>query len=145
MKKLISILVLLLSLTTHASATSLKEILDDYQYTTSVEWDQENLSFLTTQQNKMMNHLQYLLDQGKISKTDLLEELLSGIKNKDVVASLKLRVAQLKDEQEFKSIVIEIAKHSYSTGASFRPLNQNSALALLGMITVVLILSSADI
>jgi hypothetical protein len=124
-KKLISMMMVLSIFTVHANAASqnsLKTVFDELNYSLSVEWDQKDKDFYTTQMKKFSNELRELQAKG-LTNAQLIEFVKSEVKNEKVARDLETAFNMISitkmSAEEASNYMVETMKKSYSAGASW--------------------------
>ena len=120
-----SFLTLLLTTQTCIAAPGLTELVREYQFAMSVEWDQRDEGFKTEQQQKLLKGIDHLAADG-VTTQHLLSESLALIpdlaKRKDVAEAMGLyRAGQLSQEQ-LQGFLEENLENMQAPGVSWSPL-----------------------
>lgn len=80
------------------AATGFKEIIQEYQYEVTVEWDQQDKEFLKNAEDKMISGVESLLASGA-SPEDLMNEALTLIPDEKLKEDLKITLKNYSKEQ----------------------------------------------
>jgi hypothetical protein len=126
-----------------ATGNGLKAVIDEFNYSLSVEWDQKDQSFLNAQSEKLTRELQRLQQSG-ISNQELMNQVLLEIKDQNLAREIQttfsmvsLNAMSAKEAQEH--IKTAVSK-SYATGASWNGSAFVGVVAALVLIAGVLVL-----
>ena len=124
--RIISTLVALcFSLNVMASTGTLQELerhMDEYQYSLSVEWNQEDQAFYDAQTKIFFEKMRKLIQEDGLSQDEILQLIEAKTKNKEALEALKLKISVLSKgatTEELANIVKESAQELYSKGASW--------------------------
>lgn len=134
MKKIIGLMLLICFSVNTFAASNLETIIDDFQYTMSVEWDQKDMKFHEAQTRIF---IEKLAASGATN-----EELLTLVENKTQdkkmleAIKLKLKLSPIESKDELARILSENSKAFYSKGASWN----GDAVSAIGVAAVVIIL-----
>lgn len=125
MKILSFLLILSLSLNSFAATGSLSElerVIDEYQYSVSVEWDQKDQAAFDELNLAFVKSAKQILSQSSLTREEILqlaEKRLGGKKEFEALKlKMNLRKAPTSDE-ETVALVQEISKDFYQKGASW--------------------------
>ncbi len=121
-----SVFVLLLSMLgerTYA-ATGVKELIENYQYAVTVEWDQKDESFLAIQNETFKSGVQQLI-LSEQSSEQIMNETLNMIKDEKMKAELTESINLLKNNQTSADQVLQVLENHSSQmqeqGTSWSP------------------------
>lgn len=124
--KFISFLVaLLFSLNVVAndvSRDSLESIINDYHYTITVEWDQENKEFQQKAHKEFIEKLESFFKSNDISSEEVLKSISLNVKDKALLDSMLLKASLVdmsSSPQELMSFIENSSTSFYSRGASW--------------------------
>jgi hypothetical protein len=113
------------SLNVMASTGTVQELerqLDDYHYSLSVEWDQEDQKFYETRTNEFFAKLKKLIMEEGLSQDQIMTLVEKKVHNKKVVEALKLKLGLMAGKsspEELAKIIQDSSKDLYSQGASW--------------------------
>lgn len=80
------------------AATGFKELIQEYQYEVTVEWDQQDKEFIKNAEDKMISGVEALLKSGA-SPEDLMNEALTLIPDEKLKADLKVTLKNYSKDQ----------------------------------------------
>ena len=128
---------------------SLKQILDDYRYAVTVEWDQKDEQQLKNLKSQFAEQLKILALKEKLSASELENFLLTHSRDFKVSSH---EISLLKNSQgelelsKVQSLLEERSKELYQQGSSWAP-EEVLGYGLLGLLffeIVVLIITARD-
>ena len=137
LKRLFSLLLglVLISPAFPQTNSGLKSLLDNYQYTLIVEWDQTDSVYLQNATEKFSRDLEALIAEGHAPEV-LLQESLSLIPNEktksDLTYALGLYHNKSLSSAELKSFFEEELKHMHIQGVSWSPVTKVLVGAAIG-------------
>lgn len=106
-----------------ARGENLKELMDDYEYALTVEWDQKDKKFFDDQTARFLNQMENMLKDGSLSKVEILEvinqEVLQAPIKRDLVE--KINLLNQASPAEMAKIISENATSLYLRGSSWAP------------------------
>lgn len=76
-----------------ASSTGLKKMIDEFNYTVNVEWDQQDQQFIIDQKEKFLKQVNALLDSG-VEPEDLIAEVKESLNKQSSIEKFDFIVAQ---------------------------------------------------
>lgn len=124
-KKLIALMMVVSIFTVNAHAVSqngLKAAFDELNYSLTVEWDQKDKDFYTTQMKKFSGQLRDLQAKG-LTNAQLVEFVRAEVKNEKVAKDLETAFNMISinkmSSEEASKYMVETMKKSYSAGASW--------------------------
>lgn len=152
MKKLLLVIIpclLLQSLAMAAPQRNLRSVIDDYRYSTTVEWDQHDKAELDLINAKFVAELKGLASEGALTMAEV-RSVFQAQKDVDP-AALEI----LKNEngevvlENLRALIEERSESLYSSGSSWAPPRPGDILlygilALVMMEIAVLIITSTD-
>lgn len=104
------------------SNESLKEAFNDFNYSVSVEWDQQDQAAYHSEVNKFEAKILTLQNNG-LTDRELLNFLIANIKDKNAAEDLKqfyeMISVQKLDSSEIQSMTQEILNRHYARGSSW--------------------------
>lgn len=125
MKKIILSLVTLMLFSQASFAAhpqGLKELIDNYQYSIEVEWDQKDPAFLEQQNQMLTEGIKSLVAQGQ-NPRELLEEVLADIPNEQFKADVRAGLAVAAREQlapeQLNEMILMAAANTHAQGAAW--------------------------
>ncbi len=124
LKLLVTTMVTLSVLSASASVKSekIQGILDNLEYSLSVQWDQKDQKFLNNTLKKFEGELISLKSEG-LTANDLMDHLKNSVLSDDLSSSLELVVALINpDKMKFsdaRGFISDFMKDSYSQGANW--------------------------
>jgi hypothetical protein len=98
---------------------ALEDAYTDLDYSLTVEWDQKDQDFLNKEVKKFSDEVEALRKLG-YSNEELMEAMISRVKNERAAAELRLAVRKDMSPEQFQEHVRSIMKHSGDQGASWR-------------------------
>ena len=104
------------------SMKTFEALLDDYHYTMTVEWDQNDLKFQEEKSKEFINKMQVLIATESLSQQDIINVVEKKINNKEVIDALKLRATLaggLASTDELAKFMLESSNDFYAQGASW--------------------------
>lgn len=124
-KKFIMLLMVMSIFTTQANASTqngLKAAFDELNYSLTVEWDQKDKAFYTTQMKKFSGVLRELQAKG-LTNAQMIDFVKAEVKNEKIAKDLEtafnmISINKLSSE-EASEYMVETMKKSYSAGASW--------------------------
>lgn len=141
MRKILST-VLLLCFTLNSFAgvggtLKLERLLDDYQYSMTVEWDQKDQEFYDAETQKFFTGMAKLIQEEGLTKGEVLTLVERKLVNKSALEALKLKLTLLsgsESTEELARTLKESSKDMYSQGA-----NWNGQVVLIAGIGIVIV------
>jgi uncharacterized protein YoaH (UPF0181 family) len=125
MRFLSSLLALLFTMNVTASTGTVNELvraLDEYQYATTVEWDQKDQAFMQKATEKFYAELNQLMNQG-LSEAEMMDVVSSKVREPQALEALKLKMHLMAKSsasaQDLARMIAQETKHMYATGASW--------------------------
>lgn len=100
----------------------LERALDDYQYSLSVEWDQNDQSFYDLKTKEFFGKLEQLIKEEGLSQEQMLSLVEKKVNNPSVVNALKLKLSLLgkgATTDDLVSLIKDSTKDMYAQGASW--------------------------
>jgi hypothetical protein len=100
----------------------LERVLDDYQYSLSVEWDQKDQNFYDVKTKEFFSKLEQLIKDEGLSQEQIMTLVNKKANNKSLVEALKLKLNLMGkniSNVELIKLVNESTKDLYSRGASW--------------------------
>ena len=126
MKKLLSIILCFAFTAQFAFAGNtelLKQVLDEYNYSLSVEWDQKDQNFYDQKTKEFFNSLNVLVIEKGLNKEDILSLLEKSVKDKYVLEAMKTRFSLNQDSEINTQQILEVFQETnrglYQRGASW--------------------------
>lgn len=119
------------------AATGFKDLIHDYQYEVTVEWDQQDKDFINRADEKLISGVETLLQEGA-SPQELLNEALTLIPDEKVKADVK-QTLKLYGQKEFSKEQL-VAFLSQNTSQMAR---QGSSWSTVGKILVGVVVTYA--
>lgn len=138
MKKFLSlVLAFSFSLSAFASSGSvqgLDQLLNEYEYSMALEWDQKDLRARSEIVNRMSADLKALMASEQVSKQDLISVIQKRVKSKNNLEALKLKASllpeNLSQEQQLETLLQSL--NSGAQGASW-----NSRTGTIAVVSIV--------
>jgi len=100
----------------------LERVLDDYQYSLSVEWDQKDQNFYDVKTKEFFSKLEQLIKEEGLSQEQIMTLVNKKANNKALVEALKLKLSLMGkniSNEELIKLINESTKDMYSRGASW--------------------------
>lgn len=125
MKAIVSILLSLSLMQGSLAATGdLEAVIDEFQYFTSIEWDQRDREALDKRSRQFSLEVKDVLARGAVTQEDFFKILERKIPNKRALDRARLKIALAGDElsaAEISAITEEFKQDLYRSGASWNP------------------------
>lgn len=135
MKKICAVLLLLClsfnSFAASAGENGVSALLDEYNYSLMVEWDQKDESARQKIVSEFMKKMSLLMVNGTVTKNELLAIAEKRMGNKKSLEALKLKLSLTNNSQEMTKIVIAESKNFQQQGASWNGRSVGPAILLL--------------
>lgn len=100
----------------------LERVLDDYQYSLSVEWDQKDQKFYDVKTKEFFSKLEQLIKEEGLSQEQIMTLVNKKANNKALVEALKLKLSLMGkniSNEDLIKLINESTKDMYSRGASW--------------------------
>lgn len=140
-KKLFAFSMIFCMLVVQANAAThngLKAAFDDLNYALTVDWDQTDRAFYSSQMEKFSSQIKSLQEQGLTNK-ELMDFALSQVKDekaaKDLQTAFTMITINKMSPKEAQRYVTEVMNKSYSRGASW------GGEVIVGAVVLVLIIA----
>jgi hypothetical protein len=106
-------------LATPGTVSDLERLFDDYNYSVSVDWDQQDQTFLDNQTNAFFEKFADMMNSGLSDKEvmSLIEKKIPS--NSALHDRMNVLVKNAKTSEELAKVLKENAKEFYSRGASW--------------------------
>lgn len=125
MKAIVSIILCLSLMQGSLAATGdLESVIDDFQYFTTIEWDQKDRKALEKRSRQFSREIKDVLARGNVSQGDFFKILERKIPNKRALDRARLKISLAGDElsaEEISEITEEFKQDLYQSGASWNP------------------------
>lgn len=125
-KKFITLMMVLSIFTVSANAstqTGLKAAFDELNYSLTVEWDQKDKDFYSSQMKKFSSEIRGLQSKG-LTNSQLVDFVKSEVKNeraaKDLETAFNMVQINKMSAEEASNYLVEAMKKSYNVGASYQ-------------------------
>lgn len=107
---------------TSGSLQEFEKVLDEYQYSMTVEWDQVDAVFMQSKTEKFFASMTALMDKGMTSE-EILKVVAAKTKNPKDLEAIKLKMGLLaknaENTSELAGLISENSNEFYSTGANW--------------------------
>jgi len=117
---------------------------DNLNYALEVEWDGVDQTYLENQKEEFKRSLQELQQEG-LTKADIIETLISKIKNKRIAGQITdmFEVASVErmTDEEVRTFVMNNMADTYTTGADFTGGRGFGKMALICLIIIAIIVA----
>ncbi len=154
MLKRVTTLFLALAFVTSASASTVgpaavKNVINEFNYATSVEWDQKDPAFYKAQVEKLKSDIVALQAQG-MTMSQIISAAAGTVKDAQLAADMKAAMEVVEagkmNMEEAQQVILQAAKNSSAQGASWSSDAFISIGAVLGLVLVIALLggSSSD-
>jgi hypothetical protein len=140
MKFISWILLICISSNVLASASSMQELessLDEYQYSMTVDWDQNDKAFYKQKTEAFFSKLQELMKDGRVSQSEVMTLIQTKVSDKNVINNMKVQlgdVSSAKSSSELANILKDNSDKFYAKGASW---NGDTTMTIAGIAAVV--------
>jgi hypothetical protein len=125
-KKLLSLVILLcFSLNSFASTNGVKvleRILNDYQYTITVDWDQKDQIFYERETQKFFTQMKDVIEKDGLTQEEVLSLVEKKLIDKKAAEALKLKfslISNINSSEELGRALQSETKSMYAKGASW--------------------------
>lgn len=100
----------------------LERVLDDYQYSLSVEWDQKDSEFYDVKTKEFFGKLERLIKEEGLTQDQMMSLIEKKANNPSVINALKLKLSLLdqgSSTDDLVALIKDSTKDLYSQGASW--------------------------
>ncbi len=152
MKILTTFLILCFLSSNSFAATGFKELFENYQYAVTVEWDQQDQVFLKNEENKFINGIDLLVQNGHSTEEIIIESLeLIHDKNlrNEIEEALKLFGSKNISKNQLLTILDQNAVAMSQQGSSWSTIGKILVGAVvtygvLKLLMIIIIYSDTD-
>lgn len=104
------------------TVSEFEKALDDFHYSLSVEWDQQDQAFYDAKTKEFFSKMESMIKNDGLSKDQIMTVVSNRVKNPKVVEALKLKAALMgkaASAEELAKMIKESTNEMYSQGASW--------------------------